>query len=366
MSGSRYLADASEALVSARDASFAPVRRLVETGQSTGELASGEVRRIDTLMFATLHGIATMANNKMIDPLDDELISDAVNSLLSGLAPSPVGSPPSGSKEGTRSCVVSGAATYLPPPCFCSCASRPRTSRRHPPRPWWQRPPALSEDLPAALPSPPDLPASSPPFVEGLASLPDFVSADPAGVVPVVSALVRCRGGRSRCRVRLRRLHRSGGRRVVRLRRRRGRAGALVTLHRGGIRGRRSRRGSVVRLGGRRCRPREPFRIRSRSAGAVGSAAGVAPAAGVVAGLASVGCLACGQRDRGRGGRRQGGRVGLGRRCRGRRLLQMQGIRDRAAEEQQRPQRTGRLDEGPGGAVEEQIVHCSAARPRRR
>jgi AcrR family transcriptional regulator len=88
MSWSRYLADASDALVRAREVSFAPVRRLVETGQSTGALAPGEVRRIGTLMFATLHGLATMANNKMIDPLDDQLISDAVNSMLTGLAPS--------------------------------------------------------------------------------------------------------------------------------------------------------------------------------------------------------------------------------------------------------------------------------------
>lgn len=90
MSGSRYLADASDALVSARETSFAPVRRLVEAGQAAGELAPGEVRRVGTLMFATLHGLATLANNKMIDPLDDHLISDAVNSLLTGLAPSPV------------------------------------------------------------------------------------------------------------------------------------------------------------------------------------------------------------------------------------------------------------------------------------
>ena len=90
MSGSRYLADASDALVRARDVSFAPVRRLVEVGQSSGELAPGDVRRIGTLMFATLHGLATLANNKMIDPLDDELISDAVDSLLTGLAPSVV------------------------------------------------------------------------------------------------------------------------------------------------------------------------------------------------------------------------------------------------------------------------------------
>jgi hypothetical protein len=31
-----------------------------------------------------------MANNKMIDPLDDQLISDAVDSLLTGLAPAMV------------------------------------------------------------------------------------------------------------------------------------------------------------------------------------------------------------------------------------------------------------------------------------
>jgi len=90
MSGSRYLAEASDALVRAREVSTAPVRRLVETGQATGELAAGDVRRVGTLMFATLHGLATLANNKMIDPLDDELISDAVDSLLTGLAPSPV------------------------------------------------------------------------------------------------------------------------------------------------------------------------------------------------------------------------------------------------------------------------------------
>ena len=88
MSASRYLADADAALVRAREESFAPVRRLVEMGQATGQLAPGEVARIGTLIFATIHGLATMANNKMIDPLDDQLISDAVHSLLIGLAPS--------------------------------------------------------------------------------------------------------------------------------------------------------------------------------------------------------------------------------------------------------------------------------------
>ena len=89
MSGSRYLANANDELVRAREESFAPVRRLVERGQSTGELVPSDVHRIEILMFATLHGLATMANNKMIDPLDEQLISDAAETLLIGLAPFP-------------------------------------------------------------------------------------------------------------------------------------------------------------------------------------------------------------------------------------------------------------------------------------
>ncbi|WP_231995176.1 TetR/AcrR family transcriptional regulator [Mycobacterium sp. 852002-10029_SCH5224772] len=88
MSARRYLANASDELTRARNASFAPVTDLVAAGQAAGELAAGDVQRIGTVFFATLHGIATMANNKMIDPLEDELIFDVVESLLDGLAPS--------------------------------------------------------------------------------------------------------------------------------------------------------------------------------------------------------------------------------------------------------------------------------------
>jgi AcrR family transcriptional regulator len=87
MSTSRYLANASDELRHARDAGFAPVARLVETGQATGELVAGDLEQIGTVLFATLHGIATMANNKMIDPLEDKLIVGVVDSLLNGLAP---------------------------------------------------------------------------------------------------------------------------------------------------------------------------------------------------------------------------------------------------------------------------------------
>ena len=60
---------------------------LVENGQSTGELVTGDVYRIGTVLCATLQGLATMANTKMIDPLQDELIAYAIDSLLKGLAP---------------------------------------------------------------------------------------------------------------------------------------------------------------------------------------------------------------------------------------------------------------------------------------
>ena len=87
MSASRHLDDASEALRTARDASFVPVTALVELGQSTGELVGGDLLEVGTVLFAMLSGIATMANNRTIDPLEDDFIVYAVTSLLNGLAP---------------------------------------------------------------------------------------------------------------------------------------------------------------------------------------------------------------------------------------------------------------------------------------
>ena len=95
MSTSRYLANASDELRAARDATFEPVAALVEFGQSTGDLVAGDLLHIGTVLFATLQGIATMANNKMIDPLEDDFIVYAVGSLLNGLAPTTIRSPPS-------------------------------------------------------------------------------------------------------------------------------------------------------------------------------------------------------------------------------------------------------------------------------
>ena len=87
MSRGIYLAYASQELIAAREMSFVPVRKLVEGGQATGRLVGGDVRRQGTLIFATLHGLATMANNGMIDPNDEDLVIEAVNSLVAGLRP---------------------------------------------------------------------------------------------------------------------------------------------------------------------------------------------------------------------------------------------------------------------------------------
>jgi AcrR family transcriptional regulator len=84
---SRYRrGDVAAELRHARAASFTPVAALIEIGLSKGELA-GEAQTIGTVFFATLQGIYVMANNKTIDPLNDELIISVVDSLLNGLAP---------------------------------------------------------------------------------------------------------------------------------------------------------------------------------------------------------------------------------------------------------------------------------------
>lgn len=87
MASSKHLANASEEVRRARDASFTPVAHIVAIGQSKGEVAAGDIGRIGTVLFATLQGIATMANNNMIDPLEDELISYAVETMMKGFAP---------------------------------------------------------------------------------------------------------------------------------------------------------------------------------------------------------------------------------------------------------------------------------------
>jgi len=87
MSTNRYLAEASEELVAAREACFGCVNDLVADGQASGQVIAGDVRQIAMMLLATLQGIAVLANNKMLNPLDGQAAVGAVDLLLTGLAP---------------------------------------------------------------------------------------------------------------------------------------------------------------------------------------------------------------------------------------------------------------------------------------
>jgi len=87
MQTNRYLAEATDELVAAREACFGCVNDLVADGQATGQLIAGDVRQTAMMLLATMQGIAVLANNKMLDALDGQAATDAVDLLLTGLTP---------------------------------------------------------------------------------------------------------------------------------------------------------------------------------------------------------------------------------------------------------------------------------------
>lgn len=87
MSSSAYLSDAPDDLVAARESSFVPVVELIADGQSAGAVVCGDVRQISAMLLATLHGVATMANNGMMDRPGADAVVAAVDMLMAGLTP---------------------------------------------------------------------------------------------------------------------------------------------------------------------------------------------------------------------------------------------------------------------------------------
>jgi len=68
--------------------SLAIALAVVASAQDAGELVSGEAEQITQFVFATLHGLATMANGGMLGDVDlAALVTDAIEQLLSGLRP---------------------------------------------------------------------------------------------------------------------------------------------------------------------------------------------------------------------------------------------------------------------------------------
>lgn len=70
------------------DRAFAIALTVIAEAQAAGELAPGDPGRVAIVAFATLQGLAAMANGGMIDeaPVQD-VVTDAIDQLLDGLRP---------------------------------------------------------------------------------------------------------------------------------------------------------------------------------------------------------------------------------------------------------------------------------------
>jgi AcrR family transcriptional regulator len=70
------------------DRAFAMPIAVIAEAQAVGELAPGDPGRVAIAAFATLQGLATMANGGMIEAQPvDAVVTDAIDQLLDGLRP---------------------------------------------------------------------------------------------------------------------------------------------------------------------------------------------------------------------------------------------------------------------------------------
>ncbi|MGH2919000.1 MAG: TetR/AcrR family transcriptional regulator [Solirubrobacteraceae bacterium] len=70
------------------DRAFATPLQVIAEAQAAGELPPGDAGRIGVVAFATLQGLAAMANGGMIEATPvSELVTDAIDQLLDGLRP---------------------------------------------------------------------------------------------------------------------------------------------------------------------------------------------------------------------------------------------------------------------------------------
>jgi hypothetical protein len=72
----------------AADRAFASALALFATAQQAGQVVPGDPERVGLVAFATLHGLAALANNDMLgDAKLDEVVEAAVDQLVGGLRP---------------------------------------------------------------------------------------------------------------------------------------------------------------------------------------------------------------------------------------------------------------------------------------
>ena len=78
----------ADAVRQAADLTFAIALGAIADAQAAGELPPGDPGRVGIGAFATLQGLATMANGGMIDAAPvGEVVTDVVDQLLAGLRP---------------------------------------------------------------------------------------------------------------------------------------------------------------------------------------------------------------------------------------------------------------------------------------
>jgi AcrR family transcriptional regulator len=87
MFAGKHREGAERTRVAAEQAIAVPLSVIAEA-QHAGELVPGDPELINAVAFATLHGLATMANNDMVGADDlDAVVTYALDRLLSGLRP---------------------------------------------------------------------------------------------------------------------------------------------------------------------------------------------------------------------------------------------------------------------------------------
>ena len=80
--------EGAEDVLAAADRSLAIALAVVASAQLAGELVAGDAQQITQFVFATVHGLATMANGGMLgDETVEAVVADAVERLLAGLRP---------------------------------------------------------------------------------------------------------------------------------------------------------------------------------------------------------------------------------------------------------------------------------------
>jgi AcrR family transcriptional regulator len=86
MFAGKHRPDAAQSLREAADRAFEPPLVLIAEGQAAGEIVTGDVMEVGTVAFATLQGLASLANAGMLEA-DDATVAAAVERLILGLRP---------------------------------------------------------------------------------------------------------------------------------------------------------------------------------------------------------------------------------------------------------------------------------------